>query len=269
MATVRPRERAREFARAPRQPVRGTRARRREPAGVGSQGARAGTSHDVEIRREDSMTDLDSMVERWSRRLARAGRRSVLRSAGRVAGRCRRLPLLPGQPRRRKMLGQGAGPGDSATCDYWRYCAIDGFLCACCGGSVTVCPPGTEPAPITWVGTCRNAADGRTTSFRTTIVAARRSCGRCLCNRNEGDGPLYRPPISNDYNWCVGSKANIPYHCTVSRSSARPPPVEDARPCSPLLLLAGSALADAMRARQNYLIHCMGCHGEKGPGSRR
>jgi methylamine dehydrogenase light chain len=43
------------------------------------------------------------------------------------------------------------------------------------------------------------------------------SCGRCLCNRNEGDGPIYRPPVANDYNWCVGSKSNIPYHCTVSR----------------------------------------------------
>lgn len=33
-----------------------------------------------------------------------------------------------------------------------------------------------------------------------------------------------------------------------------------------VLLLAGEALADAGRARQNYLIHCMGCHGEAGLG---
>ena len=33
----------------------------------------------------------------------------------------------------------------------------------------------------------------------------------------KGDGPIYRPPVANDYNWCVGSKSNIPYHCTVSR----------------------------------------------------
>jgi len=33
-----------------------------------------------------------------------------------------------------------------------------------------------------------------------------------------------------------------------------------------VLLLAGEALADAGRARQNYLIHCMGCHGESGLG---
>ena len=33
-----------------------------------------------------------------------------------------------------------------------------------------------------------------------------------------------------------------------------------------VLLLGGEALADADRARQNFLIHCMGCHGENGLG---
>lgn len=33
-----------------------------------------------------------------------------------------------------------------------------------------------------------------------------------------------------------------------------------------LLLFAGSAFGDANRARQNYLLHCMGCHGEGGLG---
>jgi mono/diheme cytochrome c family protein len=33
-----------------------------------------------------------------------------------------------------------------------------------------------------------------------------------------------------------------------------------------LLLFAGVAAADADRARQNYLLHCMGCHGEDGLG---
>jgi mono/diheme cytochrome c family protein len=33
-----------------------------------------------------------------------------------------------------------------------------------------------------------------------------------------------------------------------------------------VLLLAGDAVADADRARQNYLLHCMGCHGEDGLG---
>jgi len=161
------------------------------------------------------MTDYDSMVERFSRRLAKtAGRRSVLKSIGTLLVGAAALPLLPVS---RVQAASVKEEGDPETCEYWRYCAIDGFLCACCGGSVTSCPPGTEPAPITWVGTCHNAADGRSYIVSYNDCCGKSSCGRCLCNRNEGDGPLYRPPVSNDYNWCVGSHANIPYHCSVSR----------------------------------------------------
>jgi methylamine dehydrogenase light chain len=155
------------------------------------------------------MNDYDSLVERWCRRLAKtAGRRSVLRSVGRLLFGAAGLPLLPVS--RARAAASVKEEGDSATCEYWRYCAIDGFLCACCGGSVTVCPPGTEPAPITWVGTCRNAADGKSYIVSYNDCCGKSSCGRCLCNRNEGDGPLYRPPVSKDYNWCVGSHTNIP-----------------------------------------------------------
>jgi methylamine dehydrogenase light chain len=161
------------------------------------------------------MTDYDSMVERLSRRLAKtAGRRSVLKSIGTLLVGAAAMPLLPVS---RVRAAAVKDEGDPATCEYWRYCAIDGFLCACCGGSVTVCPPGTEPAPITWVGTCRNAADGRNYIVSYNDCCGKSACGRCLCNRNEGDGPLYRPPVSNDYNWCIGSNANVAYHCTVSR----------------------------------------------------
>jgi mono/diheme cytochrome c family protein len=34
----------------------------------------------------------------------------------------------------------------------------------------------------------------------------------------------------------------------------------------PLLAFAHGAAADPSRAHQNYLIHCMGCHGEDGLG---
>jgi len=161
------------------------------------------------------MTDYDSMVERWSRQLAKtAGRRSVLKSIGTLLVGAAAMPLLPVSRARAASVKE---EGDPQTCEYWRYCAIDGFLCACCGGSVTSCPPGTEPAPITWVGTCHNAADGRSYIVSYNDCCGKSSCGRCICNRNEGDGPLYRPPVANDYNWCVGSNSNIPYHCSVSR----------------------------------------------------
>lgn len=160
------------------------------------------------------MANYDDVIERMTRRLARTiARRSLLRTLGSLVVGAAALPLLP------VARGQ-SGPqesGDAASCDYWRYCAIDGFLCACCGGTVNVCPPGTEPAPITWVGTCHNAADGHDYIVSYNDCCGKSSCGRCLCNRNEGDKPLYMPGKSNDYNWCVGSNANLPYHCTVSR----------------------------------------------------
>jgi methylamine dehydrogenase light chain len=159
-------------------------------------------------------TKYDNLIERASRRLAKTvGRRSMLRSLGSVLIGAATLPLLPvarGQ-------AQVKESGDPNACDYWRYCAIDGFLCGCCGGSVTTCPPGTEPAPITWVGTCRNAADGKDYIVSYNDCCGKSSCGRCLCNRNEGDRPLYLPRAANNYNWCVGSKSAGSYHCTVSR----------------------------------------------------
>src|SRR5205085_2770388 len=55
--------------------------------------------------------------------------------------------------------------GDPTKCEYWRYCAIHGYLCACCGGAANVCPPGTEMSPITWIGTCRNPVDHKEYAF--------------------------------------------------------------------------------------------------------
>lgn len=162
------------------------------------------------------MNRYDSLIERWSRSLAKGvSRRSVLRSLGTLLIGSATMPLLP--VARGQNQTPAAGEGDANACDYWRYCAIDGFLCSCCGGSVTTCPPGTEPAPITWVGTCRRASDGKDYIISYNDCCGKSACGRCLCNRNERDKPLYIPRLSNDYNWCVGSESDVPYHCTVSR----------------------------------------------------
>ncbi len=125
------------------------------------------------------------------------------------------IPLLPvarGQP---AGADPEADPGDPSTCGYWRHCAMDGFLCSCCGGTHTACPPGTIVSAITRVGTCRNPADGRDYIISYNDCCGKSSCGRCLCNRNEGDRPLYRPSVANDYSWCVGSETT-PYHCTLA-----------------------------------------------------
>jgi methylamine dehydrogenase light chain len=41
------------------------------------------------------------------------------------------------------------------------------------------------------------------------------SCGRCLCNRNDGDKPVYRPQSNNDINWCMGTKSTV-YNCSTA-----------------------------------------------------
>src|SRR4029077_13043615 len=116
----------------------------------------------------DSLTDtgypmrsLDQVVEQSARSLAqRTSRRSLLGLLGRLLTGAAVLPLLPIDRGSRAHANEThPGPDSAESCDYWKYCAIDGFLCACCGGTSTACPPGTAPSPISWVGTCHNARD--------------------------------------------------------------------------------------------------------------
>ena len=115
------------------------------------------------------MSKIDRWTESIARELARrVPRRSVLRSLGAVLSGVAVFPVLPvaraaSEPARAGQPPEDiAGPeGDPLRCEYWRHCAIDGFLCGCCGGSHTACPPGTEMSPISWIGTCRNPADGK------------------------------------------------------------------------------------------------------------
>ncbi|HEY3884066.1 MAG TPA: methylamine dehydrogenase light chain, partial [Vicinamibacterales bacterium] len=103
---------------------------------------------------------LDSISERSARALARrSSRRSVLGGLGSMLVGAAALPLLPvARGAESPPAGaQGkADPGDPSSCEYWRHCAIDGFLCGCCGGSQSICPPGTDMSPVTWIGTCHN-----------------------------------------------------------------------------------------------------------------
>ncbi len=162
---------------------------------------------------------FDSVIEGSARSLAkRTSRRGFIGSLGAILVGVSAPPLLP--------VARGANPpddkakrvNDPASCDYWRHCAIDGYLCGCCGGSESTCPPGTQMSAVTWVGTCHNPIDGRDYVISYNDCCGKSTCGRCLCNRNERDTPLYIPFQSNDYNWCSGSgKANVPYHCSTAR----------------------------------------------------
>ena len=160
------------------------------------------------------MNRLDRIMERMTRTAARSmSRRSFFARMG-AAGIAASLPLLPVS--RAKAAQQPGESGDPQSCDYWRYCAIDGFLCSCCGGSTSTCPPGTEPSPITWVGTCRNPVDGKDYVISYNDCCGKSACGRCLCNRNEGDTPVHQPSSSNDINWCLGTDVGIVYNCSTA-----------------------------------------------------
>jgi methylamine dehydrogenase light chain len=163
------------------------------------------------------MNWFDRLIEGGARRVAQqSSRRGLLRGIGTLLVGAGSLPLLPVA---RAADGAGSGapadPGDPATCEYWRHCAIDGFLCGCCGGSQNQCPPGTEMSPITWIGTCRNPADGRNYVISYNDCCGKSSCGNCFCNRNEGDRPIYQPARANDINWCLGTKSVV-YNCSTA-----------------------------------------------------
>lgn len=173
---------------------------------------------------------LDHMVEYVTRRVAsHSSRRSFAGRAGAWLTFGSLLPTLPvsrafaaspamqarGKPKPPTPFASQAQTTDPTACNYWRYCAIDGYLCASCGGGVHSCPPGTSPSPTSWIGTCFNPADGHS-----YLVAYRDCCGQDACSQPpclgmEGDQPSYRPQANNDIIWCFGTGALI-YNCSTS-----------------------------------------------------
>ncbi len=166
---------------------------------------------------------LDRWIQTIARKLAHvSSRRDFLSRFGTLLIGGAALPLLPVAraatndgplvPGDHQIEGDA---GDPRKCEYWRNCAMDGFLCGYCGGSTTSCPPGTEFSPVTWIGTCRNPADQRDYIISYNDCCGKSSCNRARCNRNEGDKPNYLPSKSNDIIWCMGTSNNV-YHCTVT-----------------------------------------------------
>jgi methylamine dehydrogenase light chain len=168
------------------------------------------------------MRELDGWIEAAARRLARrTSRRGFLGRVGTALVGAASVPLLP-VARAAAEEAPGRAPGapdppgsDPSSCDYWRYCAIDGFLAACCGGSLTACPAGTEMSRVTWIGTCKNPVDGKDYIISYNDCCGSSYCGRCFCNRNEGDRPVYLTGKSNEINWCMGTETTA-YSSTVA-----------------------------------------------------
>lgn len=157
---------------------------------------------------------VDAGAREMSLRMARRlSRRHFLSRLGRLLAGAAALPLLPVS----RAFAQDSltEMGDPQSCDYWRYCAMSGTLCSCCGGSFTSCPPGAEPSPITWVGTCRNPVDGVNYLMSYNDCCGKAVCSRCGCHNTERDKPVYFTSNSNTVLWCFGTE-NTSYHCTVS-----------------------------------------------------
>src|ERR1700692_2348513 len=145
----------------------------RKPASATFNNSSASVGRGVPLR-ENKVAQIDHLAEKMLRGFAsRASRRSLFSVLGGFLAGAAALPLLPvarsaeGQsdtspsdPNSGQTAPQSSGnpqdPGDPTKCDYWRYCAIDGSLCACYGGSGRSCPPGTEMSPHTWMGSFRN-----------------------------------------------------------------------------------------------------------------
>jgi methylamine dehydrogenase light chain len=173
------------------------------------------------------VAQFDRLAEKVLRGFAsRTSRRSMFSVLGSFLAGAVTLPLLPvarageaSDPNSGATAPQGTGnrqdPGDPTKCDYWRYCAIDGSLCSCYGGSVNSCPPGTEMSPITWIGTCRNPADQRNYIISYNDCCGGVAWGRCACQNNQGDRPVVRPQNNNEVTWCFGTKSQS-YTCTVA-----------------------------------------------------
>ena len=163
---------------------------------------------------------LDSLAERLTRRLAGGvSRRSALARAGALFAAAPLLPVLPvakASAATPSTFTRNAQSKDNKACDYWRYCAIDGLLCTCCGGGIHSCPPGTQASPTSWVGTCVNPDDGRS-----YLIAYRDCCGtsvchtKCQCDATERETPVYRPQGDNDIIWCFGL-STMSYHCSTA-----------------------------------------------------
>ena len=164
---------------------------------------------------------LDALSERFTRRLAgTVSRRSFLSRFGAVLTSAPLLPVLPvaraAVPKADSAFTRNAQTTDPKKCTYWRYCAIDGMLCTCCGGGLHTCPPGTTPSPTSWVGTCVYPQDGKS-----YLIAYRDCCGalacrtKCSCDSSDRDMPVYRAQADNDIVWCIGL-STMNYHCTTA-----------------------------------------------------
>lgn len=172
-----------------------------------------------------AMIDPDGRTEGLLRKLAgHTSRRSILSRFGLALVAAPVFPLLPvsramaakdRSPQALTTFAREAQTKDNTKCDYWRYCAIDGSLCTCCGGGVHTCPAGSEPSPTSWVGTCINPDDERAYLIAYRDCCGKATCNQCNCDNTDRATETYRPQTNNDIIWCFGV-SSMEYHCSTA-----------------------------------------------------
>jgi len=166
---------------------------------------------------------MDKLGERLTRKLAGySSRRGFIARLGMALAAAPVLPLLPVARAKAEApktdFERYAQTTDATKCNYWKYCGSDGVLCSCCGGGSHTCPPGAEPSPVSWIGTCINPEDKRS-----YVIAYRDCCGKpicqsgkdCDCHSVDRELPIYRQQLNNDIIWCFGN-ATATYHCSTA-----------------------------------------------------
>jgi methylamine dehydrogenase light chain len=170
--------------------------------------------------------DVDRLGERLTRRLAgRLSRRSALARLGALLVAAPAFPLLPVQRARAADAAAAGRQGtdfsraaqthDDTACNYWRYCGIDGNLCSCCGGGTHSCPPGSQPSPTSWIGSCINPDDQRAYLIAYRDCCGANECNKCSCLNTDHAMPIYRPQANNHIIWCFGTQS-FEYHCSMA-----------------------------------------------------
>ncbi len=135
------------------------------------------------------LSKIDGLTEMASRKTARThSRRAFLSGVGTALIGVGAMTLLPVYRSNAFAAQTKSEEGDPASCEYWRHCAIDGYLCGCCGGTINTCPPGTVASDITWISiTCRNPTNGKDYIISYNDCCGKTSCGRCICQRGQDE----------------------------------------------------------------------------------
>jgi methylamine dehydrogenase light chain len=109
--------------------------------------------------------------------------------------------------------------GDSSTCEYWRWCNMDGTPCtSCAGGGMTTCSPGSKPGAEFWVGCCTNPDDGKTYLIAYYDCCGAPGCSNTFCGQPDNQAIMYNP-VAGSYDqeiiWCVSDESQS-YTCTMA-----------------------------------------------------